>query len=204
MQKAGQLIVISGPSGTGKGTICKRILATHPEIKYSISMTTRTPRPGEIDGRDYYFTSKEHFQELIAQNQLLEWAEVYGNYYGTPLKQTQEELSKGRDVILEIDTQGALNVQKICGDDALFIFLVPPSLSELESRIRGRGTETEESICRRLGAALEELVLGVHYDYIVVNDDIEVATNKVLSIITAQKCAIYNNLDILDELNSRK
>ena len=134
--KKGLLIVVSGPSGTGKGTVCGELLDSMPELAYSISATTRAPRAGEVDGKNYYFLTKERFEELISEGGFLEYANVYGNYYGTPLVKIQERLAEGNDILLEIDTQGALEVMKKC-PDGLFIFLLPPSLGELERRIRG-------------------------------------------------------------------
>lgn len=201
MKSKGNLIVISGPSGTGKGTVCKELLNAHPEIAYSISATTRAPRAGEVNGKDYWFISKEEFQQMIIEKKLLEWAEVYGNYYGTPADKVREVLESGRDVLLEIDTQGAMNVQKIFLKEATFIFLLPPSLEELERRIRGRGTETEEAISRRLNAAIEEIPHGTDYDYIITNDSVSDVVNKILHIIEAERCAVYNNLDKLAELD---
>lgn len=202
--KKGNLLVISGPSGTGKGTVCRRLLAARPEIAYSISATTRAPREGEQNGREYWFLSKEEFQQMIAQNRLLEWAEVYGNYYGTPADKVREMLDSGRDVLLEIDTQGALNVQKMFLKEGTFIFLLPPSLAELERRIRGRGTETEEAIKRRLRAAIDEIPRGNNYDYIITNDTVEDVVEKIGHIIEAERCAVYNNLDKLKQLEQEQ
>ena len=196
MKKQGLLIVVSGPSGTGKGTVCKALLAAHPEIAYSVSATTRSPREGEQNGVNYYFTEKAAFEKMIANGELLEWAEVYGNYYGTPLKKIQEKL-------LEIDTQGAMKVKKQF-PEGLYIYLVPPSLPELEKRIRGRGTETEESIARRLGAAATELEIGKHYSYVVVNDDVDRAVEHIAAILTAEHCRIERNIEFIDELEKGK
>ena len=204
MMNKGNLIVISGPSGTGKGTVCKELLKAQPEIVFSISATTRKPRPGEVNGKDYWFLSKEEFQQMIAENRLLEWAEVYGNYYGTPADKVREVLESGKDVLLEIDTQGALNVQKMFLKEGTFIFLLPPSLAELEKRIRGRGTETEEAIKRRLSAAIEEIPRGNNYDYIITNEVVSDVVNKILHIIEAERCAVYNNLDKLVQLENEK
>ena len=165
--RKGLLILISGPSGTGKGTVCDLLRQKHPEISYSISATTRQPRPGEQDGVNYYFYTKEKFREMIDQGQLLEWAEVYGNFYGTPKQKVLDRLDAGEDILLEIDTQGALNVMKVM-PEGLFIFLLPPSLEELAARLKGRGTETEESLHRRLGAAVDEIKLATKYRYVVV------------------------------------
>ncbi len=203
MKKNGLLIVVSGPSGTGKGTVCKALLAAHPEIAYSVSATTRSPRDGEADGVNYYFTSKESFEKMIAGGELLEWAQVYGNYYGTPLKKIQEKLAAGQDMLLEIDTQGAMAVKKQV-PEGLYIYLVPPSLAELEKRIRGRGTETEESIARRLGAAATELEIGKHYTYMVVNDAVDKAVADIAAILTAEHCRIERNIGFIDELEKGK
>ena len=183
--RKGLLILISGPSGTGKGTVCDLLRQKHPEISYSISATTRQPRPGEQDGVNYYFYTKEKFQEMIDQGQLLEWAEVYGNFYGTPKQKVLDRLEAGEDILLEIDTQGALNVMKVM-PEGLSIFLLPPSLEELAARLKGRGTETEESLHRRLGAAVDEIKLATKYRYVVVNDKVEDAQETIAKIIEAE------------------
>lgn len=183
--RKGLLILISGPSGTGKGTVCDLLRQKHPEISYSISATTRQPRPGEQDGVNYYFYTKEKFREMIDQGQLLEWAEVYGNFYGTPKQKVLDRLEAGEDILLEIDTQGALNVMKVM-PEGLFIFLLPPSLEELAARLKGRGTETEESLHRRLGAAVDEIKLATKYRYVVVNDKVEDAQETLANIIEAE------------------
>ena len=183
--RKGLLILISGPSGTGKGTVCDLLRQKHPEISYSISATTRQPRPGEQDGVNYYFYTKEKFREMIDQGQLLEWAEVYGNFYGTPKQKVLNRLEAGEDILLEIDTQGALNVMKVM-PEGLFIFLLPPSLEELATRLKGRGTETEESLHRRLGAAVDEIKLATKYRYVVVNDKVEDAQETIANVIEAE------------------
>ncbi len=192
----GLLIVVSGASGTGKGTVCKKLLDDMPKISYSVSATTREPRPGEKDGREYYFLSRERFEERISKNEFLEYAEVYGNYYGTPLNEIEMRLNCGEDILLEIDTQGALNVKKRCPESVL-IFLLPPSLEELRKRIEGRGTETPESLERRFNAAKEEISIGKKYDYVVVNDTVEFAVEKIKSILTAEKCRTDRNSSCL-------
>lgn len=197
--RKGLLILISGPSGTGKGTVCDLLRQKHPEISYSISATTRQPRPGEQDGVNYYFYSREKFQEMISQGQLLEWAEVYGNFYGTPKQQVIDRLEAGEDILLEIDTQGALNVMKLM-PDGLFIFLLPPSLEELASRLKGRGTETEESLKRRLGAAVDEIKLAKKYRYVVINDQVEKAQEKIANIIEAEHHRSDLNESLLEKL----
>lgn len=199
--KKGLLIVVSGPSGTGKGTVCGELLDSMPELAYSISATTRAPRAGEVDGKNYYFLTKERFEELIAEGGFLEYANVYGNYYGTPLVKIQERLAEGDDILLEIDTQGALEVMKKC-PDGLFIFLLPPSLGELERRIRGRGSETEESLKKRLGNAKAEIAIGEKYKYVVVNDTVKKAVARIKSIIVAEHALTEKNKELFEELEA--
>ena len=184
--KKGLLIVISGASGTGKGTVCKELLARETGIAYSVSATSRAPREGEQDGREYYFRTREEFETMIAAGAFLEYADVYGNYYGTPLAPIEERRAAGEDILLEIDTQGALNVMERC-PDGTFIFLLPPSLEELRRRITGRGTETEESLARRLAAARDEIRLGKRYRYAVLNDTVEAATDRIQTILAAER-----------------
>lgn len=199
--KKGLLIIVSGPSGTGKGTVCGELLDSMPELAYSISATTRAPRAGEVDGKNYYFLTKERFEELISEGGFLEYANVYGNYYGTPLVKIQERLAEGNDILLEIDTQGALEVMKKC-PDGLFIFLLPPSLGELERRIRGRGSETEESLKKRLGNAKAEIAIGEKYKYVVVNDTVKKAVARIKSIIVAEHALTEKNKELFEELEA--
>ena len=203
MQKQGLLIVVSGPSGTGKGTVCKELLKNHQEISYSVSATTRAPRDGEVDGVNYYFHDKKSFEDMIEKGELLEWAQVYGNYYGTPLKPIREQLAAGNDILLEIDTQGAMNVKEKF-PEGIYIYILPPSLSELERRIRGRGTETEESLAGRLGAACAELEIGRQYSYVVVNEDVSAAAEDIASILRSEHCSINRNQYRIDELLKEK
>jgi guanylate kinase len=188
MQEKGLLIVLSGPSGVGKGTVRKEIFS-HPDtsFEYSISMTTRSPRPGEVDGVDYFFKTREQFEELIEQDKLLEYAEFVGNYYGTPVDYVRETLDAGKDVFLEIEVKGARQVREKF-PDGLFIFLMPPSLSELKNRIVTRGTETEELINNRLFTAREEIEMMELYDYVVENDQVELACERVKAIVVAEHC----------------
>ncbi|MCM3321763.1 guanylate kinase [Cytobacillus kochii] len=188
MKEKGLLIVLSGPSGVGKGTVRKEIFS-QPDtaFEYSISMTTRKPRQGEVDGVDYFFKSREEFETLIEQDKLLEYAEFVGNYYGTPVDYVKQTLNEGKDVFLEIEVQGAKQVREKF-PDGLFIFLVPPSLSELKNRIVTRGTETEDIINNRLSAAKEEIEMMKLYDYVVENDQVENACDRINAIVLAEHC----------------
>lgn len=198
--KKGLLIVVSGASGTGKGTVCSALLEALPDLAYSISATTRQPRKGEVDGQNYYFMEKAAFEKMIAEGGFLEYAEVYGNYYGTPLQKIEERREAGQDILLEIDIQGALRVMEQC-PDGIFIFLLPPSLEELERRIRGRGTETEESIQRRLGAARSEIQVGRKYQYVVVNDQVGNAVRRIQSILAAEHSRVEHNMNLFEVLS---
>lgn len=195
----GLLIVISGASGTGKGTVCKKILAEMSGIYYSISATTRKPRTGETDGVEYFFITHEEFQNWITEEKFLEYAEVYGNFYGTPLHKIEERRNRGENVLLEIDVQGALNVMKKISD-GVFIFLLPPSLHELRERIKNRGSESAESLERRFNAAKAEIAVGKNYQYVVVNDTVDNAVEKIKSIIAAELCKVERNEEIFDSL----
>ncbi len=186
-KEKGILIVLSGPSGVGKGTVCKALRQCAPDLIYSVSATTREPRQGEVDGVNYFFKSREQFQQLIEEDQMLEWAEYVGNYYGTPRKFVEETLLAGNDIILEIEVQGALKVKQKF-PEGVFIFLLPPSMDELENRIVGRGTESEESIRNRMSVAMDEIRLMEHYDYAIVNDHVENACSRIQSIIVAEHC----------------
>lgn len=187
-KQRGLLIVLSGPSGVGKGTVRKELFSqANTNYEYSISMTTRNPREGEVDGVDYFFKSRAEFEALIEQGGLLEHAEFVGNYYGTPLAYVNETLDAGRDVFLEIEVQGAKQIREKA-PDALFIFLAPPSLSELKSRLVGRGTETAEVIAKRIATAEEELEMMSLYDYVVENDEVTNACDKINAIIKAEHC----------------
>jgi len=198
MMSRGQLIVVSGPSGAGKGTVCKSIIQKN-NMWISVSATTRSPRSDEIEGVNYYFTTKEKFLEKIESEDFLEYAEVYGNYYGTPKSEVLKILDSGRDVLLEIDIQGALKVKKVY-PNGLFIFILPPSMEELKNRITNRGSETPESLITRFTSAHKEISFVSKYDYAVVNDTVDSACEKIQSIIIAERCRVDRmNGDFLKE-----
>ncbi|MCD5322628.1 MULTISPECIES: guanylate kinase [Pontibacillus] len=187
IDEKGILFILSGPSGVGKGTVRKSLFEKDTDLKYSISMTTRSPREGEVDGVDYFFKSKEEFETLIENKKLIEYAQYVGNYYGTPKDYVEQQLEAGNDVFLEIEVQGALQVKENF-PQGVFVFLIPPSLEELKDRIISRGTETEELVRNRLAAAKEEIEMMDYYDYVVVNDQIDRAVDTVQSIVRSEHC----------------
>ena len=195
----GILIVLSGFSGAGKGTLVKELMKTYDNYALSISMTTRKPREGEVHGREYFFTERESFEEKIAQNGLIEYAEYCGNYYGTPRDYVEEMLAAGRDVLLEIEIQGMHKMKKMF-PDMLTLFVTPPSIAELEKRLRGRGTETEEVIRKRLARAAEEAKGMEDYEYLVVNDDLQECVEEIHSIVKAAKRASRRNTEFINNI----
>lgn len=198
MSNKGLLVVISGFSGVGKGTVVKRLVSEYG-YSLSISATTRAPREGEVDGREYYFKSVEEFRNLIDYNGFIEWAQYVDNYYGTPRKFVEQEMAQGHDVILEIEVQGAMNIKKQY-KDAVLIFLTAPDANSLRERLAGRGTETEEVIAKRMKRAKEESLDMDVYDYIVVNDDLDACVSTVNSIIVSTKCLKANNLKFMEDI----
>lgn len=195
----GLLVVLSAPAGCGKDTVLAEVKKVDENVKQSISMTTRFPREGEKDGVDYYFTSQEDFENKIKENGFLEYVKYGVNYYGTPKKAIEELVESGKTVILKIEVEGAGNVRKIY-PDAVSIFIMPPSLTELSRRLKNRGTETEEDICRRLKIAEDEMQRAKEYNYIVINDDLSVCVNDVLSIIKAERLKYSNMQEKVEEI----
>lgn len=198
--REGLLLVVSGPAGVGKGTLDKALLERHQDMKLSVSATTRAPRPGEIDGVHYFFKTEEEFKAMIERNEFLEYMHVFQtNYYGTPRSFVEEQLSRGIDVILEIDVQGAMKVKKAF-PNAVMIFIAPPSMAELKSRLIGRNTETLEQIEKRFATAEKEIAMLPEYEYVVTNDVVEMAVNRMESIITAEKCKVSRSYALLAKL----
>jgi len=187
--KKGMLIVISGPSGCGKDTVVKELMKNNNNLWLSISCTSRQPREKEINGKDYFFLTKEEFEAKIKTNDLLEYAEYAGNYYGTPKSEIKEKLDAGIDVVLIIEIQGALKIKELL-PETLFIFILPPSMKELKNRLLGRNTESKEKAIERFKTAYKEINEVTKYNYVIVNDVIETAANKINSIITAEKCRV--------------
>lgn len=195
--RKGQLIVLSAPSGTGKSTVLKQLFAQRSNIYFSVSYTTRKPREGEVDGVTYNFVTREEFERMIAAGELLEYAEYVGNYYGTSLKAIQDRLEGGVDVLLEIEVKGAAQIRQRC-PDALYMFMIPPSFADLEQRLRGRNTDDEQTILKRLAQAREEYKQIPNYDYLVVNDTVSNAVAQMQAILTAAECRMENRKYIVE------
>ena len=201
MNHKGILMVLSGFSGAGKGTLMKKLLETYDNYALSVSMTTRQPREGERDGIEYFFSSKEAFEQKIEEGGLIEYAQYCGNYYGTPKAYVEEQLANGKDVILEIEIQGALQIKEKF-PEALLLFATPPSIEELEKRLRGRGTETEEVIRKRLLRAGEEAEGMDAYDYLVINDDLERCVEEIHSIVNAARNTPIRNHEFITQIKA--
>ena len=199
----GFLLVLSGPSGSGKGTVSEALMKNNDDIIFSTSVTTRTPRPGEVNGENYFFATREEFEKMVENDELLEHAFVHTNYYGTPKKFVFDEIEKGEIVLLEIDVQGALQVKKKY-KEAVFIFLIPPSMDELKSRLVKRDTETEDEIETRYRNAFKELDFVGEYDYFVINDVIDNAVKDIETIIAAEKLRVKRHKDIKKEVQAEE
>lgn len=199
--RKGILIVISGFAGTGKGTLVKGLISKYDNYALSVSMTTRNPRPGEVNGESYFFVTREEFEDTIANNGLIEHAQYCDNYYGTPKAYVEKQLAEGKNVILEIEIQGALKIKEQFGD-ALLLFVMPPSATELKNRLVGRGTETPEVVEKRMKRASEEAVGIENYDYIVINDDIDECIDKTHSIIEAAHNTPSRNVEFIEKIRS--
>lgn len=189
MAEKGLVIVLSAPSGTGKSSICRRLLAACPDVEFSVSYTSRTPRPNEINGKDYHFISREDFQQRIDQGEFVEWVENYGHFYGTSGKAMKEVLGRGKDLLLDVEPRGAKKIKKKFAD-GIFVFVLPPSLDELLNRLKKRGHESPEAIQTRFNQAERELKEVMWYDYAIFNDDLETAIKQMIAIYRAEKCKI--------------
>ena len=201
MKNKGVLIVISGFAGSGKGTITKELVKRYDNYTISVSATTRNPRPAEIDGKDYFFKTREEFEKMIAEDELLEYTEYVGNYYGTPKKYVEQMLLEGKDVILEIEYIGAFNAKKAF-PEAVLLFITPPSVEEVYNRLKGRNTETEEVILKRIRRGQEEAEIIHKYDYVVVNDDVETAIEDIHNTIQCSKFSSVRNGEFVEKLKN--
>lgn len=201
LKKKGLLIVVSGPSGTGKDSVCEKVVLENPNVWISVSCTSRPIRGGEIEGVNYFYLTRNEFEEKIKNGHFLEYAIYNDNYYGTPLDKIEEKLNQGIDVILVIDVQGAINVKKIY-EDAVFIFILPPSMEELKLRLINRGTETEEKILERFKASYKEINEISRYNYVIINDNLSDAVNKMKSIIASERCRVDRIEEV--ELNTKE
>ena len=202
MPRQGIALVLSAPSGAGKTTLVQRLLRAFPLLGYSVSCTTRQPRQGEVDGKDYIFISREEFEQRRAEGYFAEWAEVHGNFYGTPLAPVKEKLRLGQDLIFDIDVQGAAQL-KLSLEEAAFAFILPPSLHELENRLRGRGQDDEPTIARRLVNAQSEILQARWYDSVIVNDNLDLAYDCLRAVYVTASLAPGRNPQLLDEILAR-
>lgn len=199
MNKNNVLIVVAGPSGVGKGTVCAKVFDSLIDLEFSVSATTRKPREGEVDGVNYFYVSQDKFDQMIEKNEFLEYANVFDNKYGTPKEYVFNKLKSGKDVLLEIDVQGAMMVMESCSD-AVFIFILPPDKNELTQRLINRGTESKEQLDLRINKAKEEIGYADKFDYVVVNDKVDLAAQQVISIITSEKCKTEKNMEFINNL----
>jgi len=194
--RRGLMFVLSSPSGAGKTTLSRKLLEEEKQVSMSVSVTTRAPRPGEVDGRDYYFIDDATFDSMVARGELLEHAIVFDNKYGTPKKQVMQALEEGRDVLFDIDWQGTRQLAKTCPDDLVSVFILPPSLDELEERLRRRAQDSEEVVQKRMARAIDEISHWEEYDYVTVNDNLEYAMKNIQSILYAERFKRWRQLDI--------
>ncbi|MBZ4022459.1 guanylate kinase [Rhodobacter sp. TJ_12] len=188
LRRRGLLIILSSPSGAGKSTLAKRLMAWDGSMSFSVSATTRAPRPGEVDGRDYYFKTRPEFEAMVAAGEMLEHAEVFGNLYGTPRGPVEQRLAEGHDVILDIDWQGGQQVRRsVLAQDVVSVFILPPSIADLESRLRGRAQDSDEVIAGRMAKSRDEISHWGEYDYVVINRDVDVAEEEITTILRAER-----------------
>lgn len=188
MQRRGLLIILSSPSGAGKSTLARRMMAWDPSIRFSVSATTRTPRPGEQEGREYYFRTRDEFEAMVASGEMLEHAEVFGNLYGSPRGPVESAMSEGRDTLFDVDWQGGQQIRNSgLGKEVVSVFILPPSMAELERRLRGRAQDSEEVIAARMRKSLDEISRWSEYDYVIVNRDIDMAEAELRAILTAER-----------------
>jgi guanylate kinase len=198
MARRGLLLILSSPSGAGKSTLTKRLMAWDPSIRFSVSATTRPPRPGEVDGRDYYFRSRPEFEALVASGQMLEHAEVFGNHYGSPRAPVETAMIEGRDTVFDIDWQGGQQIKQAMRDDVVSIFILPPSIAELEDRLRGRGQDSDEVIAGRMAKSRDEISHWAEYDYVLVNSDRDKAEEDLRAIVVAERLRRERQPDLSD------
>lgn len=187
MTRRGLLLILSSPSGAGKSTLSRRLMDWDRSLRFSVSATTRNPRPGEVDGRDYYFRSRSEFEAQVAAGQMLEHAEVFGNFYGSPRAPVEQAMAEGRDTLFDIDWQGGQQIKQAMRDDVVSIFILPPSIAELESRLRGRAQDSEEVIASRMAKSQSEISHWMEYDYVIVNTDLDRAFNDLVTILQAER-----------------
>ncbi len=196
--RRGLLLVMSSPSGAGKTTLSRKLLATDQNITMSVSVTTRSPRPGEVEGKDYYFITKDRFAQMRDRKDLLEWAEVFGNYYGTPRKPVEEALAKGRDVLFDIDWQGTQQLAQAMEDDLVRLFILPPSAEELQNRLINRAQDTSSVVAKRMAEASREISHWPEYDYVIINDNIEESHRQVLAVLSAERLRRRRRVGLTD------
>ena len=198
MARRGFLLILSSPSGAGKSSLTKRLMAWDPSLSFSVSATTRAPRPGEVDGRDYYFRSRPEFEALIASGQMLEHAEVFGNLYGSPRGPVEEAMLAGRDTVFDIDWHGGQQIRQAMRDDVVSIFILPPSIAELENRLRGRAQDSDEVIAGRMAKSRDEISHWAEYDYVLVNHDLDAAEDELKAIVRAERLKRFRQPGLSD------